>query len=242
MNLCIDIGNTRVKIAVFDQLGHCVEQQVLNAFDIQTIDSLRTKWSIKKLILASTATLQKAWLSFLEEGVEQFIRLSDALSLPISNHYASPKTLGNDRLSVAVGAHHLFPQENILVVDTGTCITYDFVQAGGIYHGGAILPGIEMRFKSMAAFTDKLPQVEAKWPDSFIGNTTQTSMQSGVMNGVLHELRGFKAQYQQCFGELKLIITGGDASYFESQLKNEIFAEPKLVLIGLNKILEYNSK
>lgn len=242
MNLCIDIGNTRVKIAVFNTAGVCQLQQTLDAFSMGYLAELIDTYSVQKSMLASSGNMEAGWLDFLQQHIAQVFVLSCDLPLPIVNHYASPATLGNDRLSVAVAGHHLFPEDNVLVVDAGTCITYDFVQAGGFYKGGAILPGIQMRLRSMAEFTAKLPLVSAQLPESFVGNTTQASMQSGVMYGVLHELKGFVSQYQQQFGQLKLIITGGDAAYFESQLKNEIFAEPKLVLIGLNKILEYNSK
>ena len=242
MNLCIDIGNTRVKLAIFDSNRRCKKVFVQASFEVQFIDDLFDQWKITKVILSATGTLPNEWLFFLQQKDIKIIELNADVALPIINRYASPSTLGNDRLSVVVAAQDLFPKQHVLVVDAGTCITYDFVDAAGEYWGGAILPGIQMRFRSMAHFTAKLPEVKALKPASFIGDTTTHSLQSGVMYGVLHELNGFKAQYEQQFGQLKLIITGGDASYFESQLKNEIFAEPNLVLMGLNTILEYNSK
>ncbi len=242
MNLCIDIGNSTVKLAVFDANHQCLTKQVQSGFSTAPLDRLLDEWNIAKVILSATAEPPQLWWDVLQRQKRLVLRLSATLPVPLINRYKSPTTLGNDRLAVAVAAHHLYPKQQVLVVDAGTCITYDFVEAGGTYWGGAILPGIRMRFKSMASFTAKLPDVAASKPASFIGDNTVHSMQSGVMYGVLHELKGFKAQYEQQFGQLKLIITGGDASYFESQLKNEIFAEPNLVLLGLNTILEYNSK
>lgn len=240
MNLCIDVGNTRVKLAVFDANGYLVDCQVVPDLTIKVLSELLPKYSFKQAILSSVRSDHQTARTWLLEHLEQLIWLDQALPLPVQNDYKTPQTLGKDRIAAVVGATVLFPQENVLVVDAGTCITYDFITKNAVYKGGSILPGIDMRFQGMAHFTAKLPLVSSTELDSFIGNTTETAMQTGVLFGVLHELRGFRNLYCQEFGDIKVIVTGGNASYFESQLKNEIFAHPNLVLIGLNKILDYN--
>jgi len=240
MNLCIDVGNTRVKLALFDVKSRLVTLQIVPNLTIEVLTELLLEYQIQYAILSSVRSEHQAVRAWLSEQLKQLVWLDKTLPLPVKNEYKTPKTLGKDRIAAVIGATVLFPDENVLVVDAGTCITYDLVSQNAVYKGGNILPGIDMRFQAMAHFTAKLPLVESSEMESFIGNTTETSMQTGVLFGVLHELRGFRALYSQEFGNIKVIITGGNASYFESQLKNEIFAHPNLVLIGLNKILDYN--
>jgi type III pantothenate kinase len=240
MNLCIDVGNTRVKLAIFDSKGILLELQVYDNLDRSILQSIIKKFACTNAIISSVRGNHTGEQLFLKQKVTNLYCLTADLPVPIQNRYKTPQTLGKDRLAAIVGATVLIPNQNILVVDAGTCITYDFITKRSEYLGGSILPGIVMRFKSMAHFTAKLPLIEKEELDSFIGTTTKTSMQTGVMQGVLHELIGFKMQYQEKFGNINVIVTGGDASYFESQLKNEIFAQPNLVLVGLNRILDYN--
>jgi type III pantothenate kinase len=242
MNLCIDIGNSFVKLAVFNAEAVLLSSIRFPDVDIEQFATLINDYKVQQAILSSVRTDNKALIVLLRNYLKKVIVLSSEIAIPVSNSYKTPETLGNDRLAVVVAATVLFPQENVLIVDAGTCITYDFITENNEYLGGSILPGIDMRFKSMAEFTAKLPLADKEVLDSFVGNSTLTSLQTGVMHGVLHEIKGFKEQYQQQFGNIRLIVTGGDASYFESQLKNEIFAEPNLVLIGLNRILNYNTK
>ncbi len=239
-NLCIDVGNTRVKLAVFDEKDQLLDVQVLEDLDTHVLGKIIHQFNCQNAIISSVRAENEKARAFLTQKVQQLFFLTAELPLPIQNDYKSPKTLGKDRLAAIVGATVLMPRENVLVLDAGTCITYDFITKEGRYLGGSILPGIVMRFKSMAQFTAKLPLVEPAELENFIGTNTKTSLQTGVMYGVLHELRGFKRQYQEEFGNINVIVTGGDASYFESQLKNEIFAQPNLVPIGLNRILNYN--
>ena len=147
------------------------------------------------------------------------------------------KLLSRERNRPLMHTPTLRVASTVLVVDAGTCITYDFMTADKTYHGGSILPGIDMRFEALSLLTAKLPKLEKTTLDDFIGKSTATSIQTGVQIGVLHELKGFITQYEAKYGDLQLVLTGGDAPYFESQLKNEIFVEPNLVPIGLNYIL-----
>lgn len=166
--------------------------------------------------------------------------MSPNLSLPFKSEYATPETLGADRIAAVAGASKLFPGENVLAIDLGTCITYDFITMQNIYKGGAISPGINMRFKAMKHFTARLPKLPV--PDNLpdiTGDSTRSCMESGVLNGVSFEIEGMVAAYKK-FGEIKIILTGGDAFIFEKKFKEYIFAAPDLVLIGLNVILQHN--
>jgi type III pantothenate kinase len=162
------------------------------------------------------------------------------LPVPVTNGYATPETLGMDRLAAVVGATALHPGRPCLVVDLGTCITYDLVDAAGYYHGGGISPGLRMRFRAMHTFTARLPLIEPEPHAALIGTSTRTAMQSGVVNGLVAELEGMMSRYGAQFPPLTTILCGGDALFFETQLKGIIFVVPELVLLGLNRILLYN--
>ncbi|MFK7796975.1 MAG: type III pantothenate kinase [Aureispira sp.] len=239
MNVCLDIGNTQLKIGYYQEQGLLEEVQVVPDWQLANLEQKLKEKNIKRAIISSVQQEDKALLQYLKEQLEQVHVLSTKLSLPIVIDYATPTTLGNDRLAVAVAAAQLYPQQNVLVVDAGTCITYDFVTAAGHYLGGSILPGIDMRFRAMHEFTAKLPQANYTTLSTFVGNSTETSLQTGVLYGVLHELEGFAAQYRQQFGSIIVLVTGGSLPHFESQLKSKIFAQPNLVLDGLNAILQY---
>jgi type III pantothenate kinase len=241
MNLCIDIGNTRIKFAIFDQENKMVALELANDWDITLLSGLLKQFPIQAAIISSVRDEDIALRTFLQKHLKTVLNLNSDTALPIHNQYQTPKTLGKDRIAAVVGALRLYPNRNLLVLDAGTCITYDFVDTHQNYWGGSILPGINMRLQSMHHFTAKLPLLEPTLPNNFVGDTTATAMLTGVFYGVLHELNGFRKQYSAKYGAIQVVITGGDSSYFESQLKNEIFAQPNLVLIGLNHILHYNS-
>lgn len=240
MNLCIDIGNTRAKMAVFNAEGSLVKLIVREEVSSTKLDKVLQKYQIKHAILSSTRKKNSKLKRLLESKVELFLDLSPKTAIPISNLYQSPETLGKDRLAAAIGAAAIFPESNILIADAGTCITYDFINASGQYIGGSILPGIDMRFKALNHFTERLPIAPRDLPESYIGDTTISSIQTGVLLGVVYEMQGFINKYRELHPDLRVLITGGDASYFESQLENQIFAVPNLVLTGLNQILTYN--
>lgn len=240
MNLCIDIGNTRIKFAIFHENGQLINLQWQKDWDTNLVQQITNNFAIKAAIISSVRGEQEGLVKLLQSTVPVVIVLDSQLPLPIHNQYKTPHTLGKDRLAAVVGALALYPNTNLLVVDAGTCITYDFLDRDRNYWGGSILPGIKMRLDSMAHFTSKLPLLSPSAPIDFVGNTTEAAMQTGVFYGVLHELKGFEKQYSAKYGAIQVVITGGDSTYFESQLKNEIFAQPNLVLIGLNHILHYN--
>jgi len=172
-----------------------------------------------------------------------FLELTTGTPLPIRLKYTTPETLGKDRVAAAVGAFHLFPKENCLVVDAGTCLTLDVVSAEGEFLGGNISPGIEMRLKAMHHFTAKLPLVEkVETLGDWLGDSTKNAMLNGAELGALLEVEGFIGWCQVKFPSLRVVLTGGDADFFVKHTKTKIFAHQNLVLIGLNQILQHNAK
>ncbi|MCP4443246.1 MAG: type III pantothenate kinase [Aureispira sp.] len=242
MRLCIDIGNTRVKLALFSKKGKLKKLLLEKEVTIRRLEKVLKKYRVKHAILSSVRKENKRIQKFLTEQLDTFVVLDSKTNIPVVNLYQTPDTLGRDRIAAIVGAWARYPNENVLVMDAGTCITYDFVTNTGRYLGGSILPGIEMRLHALPLLTANLPLVKIGPLSSFIGDSTETSIRTGVQCGVLFETAGFILEYQERFKQIRVVITGGDTSFFESQLKNEIFAEPNLVLIGLNQILEYNVK
>ena len=163
--------------------------------------------------------------------------------IPLTNLYQSASTLGSDRLAASVGAYFLYPNANVLVIDAGTCIKYNFTNSKNEYLGGGISPGIRMKLKALQTFTSKLPLVEANFSyNELVGNNTQNSILSGVLNGSVAEIDGIISQYKLQFTDIICILTGGDSEYLAKRLKNSIFAHQNLVIKGLNDILNYNSE
>jgi type III pantothenate kinase len=181
-------------------------------------------------------------ITFLKNQSFYFHELTESTPIPVKNLYKTPSSLGKDRIALAVGGAMIYKNKNILIIDVGTCITYDFVNDKNEYLGGGISPGIDMRLKSLHQFTAKLPLVEKKEMYSLIGNDTHSSILSGVLNGATEEVKGIIQLYQQQFNELNVILTGGDYIYFATLLKNTIFADQYFLLKGLNQILEYVKK
>ncbi|MCK5782728.1 MAG: type III pantothenate kinase [Flavobacteriales bacterium] len=183
------------------------------------------------------------------DGLEDFlnskffnITLTSSTKLPITIDYDSPETLGVDRRALAVAANSLNPNANSLVIDMGSCITYDVVKKGACYLGGAISPGMNMRFKAMHNFTESLPLVIFKETNSIIAKDTESSLINGVVFGISSEIDGYIDSLREQFGEISVFISGGDHAFFVDKLKNSIFADQKIIMKGLNIILDYNFK
>lgn len=238
MNLIIDIGNTRSKIGLFDG-DQLQEKWVRKKLTIPALSRFCEKNNVQHVALSSTAEVPEEVEAYLKKTFK-YLRLSHKTPLPIVNLYRTPKTLGRDRLAGVVGALQQFPGKNCLVVDAGTCITYDFLDADTNYHGGGISPGIAMRLKAMNAFTAKLPLVKQKKEPVLLGFSTHSSLQSGGQWGAVMEVEGFIRRYRADFGKINVVLTGGDADFFANHLKTKIFVNSNLVLCGLNKILTYN--
>lgn len=239
MNLCIDIGNTRVKLAFFSEEGLLQKVYVWDKMKWKKLEAKIEEYRVERAIISSVRRKNKKWLHRLAQWVNVVV-LKAKTPLPIGNAYHSPKTLGRDRLAAVVGAHHLYPDEDILVIDAGTCITYDYLSAAGVYEGGSISAGLNLRYRALYDFTARLPLLQKEPLKGLTGKDTVSSIQTGVQQGLVFEMEGFIQAYSAQCPTLRVVLTGGDAAYFESQLKSQIFAHPYLVLIGLNKILNYN--
>lgn len=242
MNLVIDLGNTRAKVALFKD--RTLFQQFLfdTRFSLNDLQKIaKENPEIKSAILSSVVNHSKEISNYLSNHTH-YIPFDTNTKLPISNKYKTPETLGKDRLAGVIGAWSLFKKHHVLVIDAGTCIKTDILTATKEYLGGSISPGINMRLKALNYYTDKLPIVS---PDknyhSLTGTNTEESILSGVQKGVLFELNGFINKYSEQYPNLKVVLTGGDSTFFELELKNHIFACPELVLIGLNEILLFNA-
>lgn len=236
--LIIDLGNTKAKAAIY--VGH--ELQEVKSYDTTAPDQLLKPYlestDIQACIISSVSIPTAPFRELLSDV--QVVEFSPSTPLPIINHYHSPSTLGADRLAVAVAANGLYPGKDVLIIDAGTAITYDFINKNGEYQGGGITAGVHMRFKALNAFTGRLPLVEARFPDFLIGRNSEESILTGVMNGIRAEIDGIIEEYKLLYPGITTLFTGGGMFYFEKNLKNNIFAFPNLVLTGLNLILEYN--
>jgi type III pantothenate kinase len=230
-NLAIDLGNTRAKIAFFEE-NTLVETK--KGILIEELAELIKNHQGGLIVSSVTKTAEE--LALLFGNFKDALILSSNTPLPIQKNYDTPQTLGSDRLAAAVGANFLFPSENCLIIDMGTAIKYDYVSKAGVFEGGVISPGLRIRFEALHTFTKRLPLIEAEGIPDLIGKSTKTCIQSGVVNGIIHEANGFIAEYQQ-LGDCKVILSGGDANFFEMSLKKPTFVVSDIVLIGLNQIL-----
>ncbi|GAA4289877.1 type III pantothenate kinase [Aestuariibaculum suncheonense] len=241
MNLVIDVGNTLVKLAVFSE-NKLIEKQTVELSNIiEAIKGLKAVYkSIKQAIVSSVGKLDDKTLEEIKNLFSLFV-VDANTRLPFINKYQTPKTLGVDRIGLVCAAVNQFPKTNTLIIDAGTCITYDFVTSSEEYLGGAISPGLRMRYKALNNLTAKLPLLDTEMPESIIGDSTITSIHSGVVYGVLKEMEGIILNYQEKYSDLTVILTGGDCNFLSKQLKSTIFVNLNFLLEGLNQILQFNS-
>jgi len=236
MNLVIDYGNSSAKVGIFED--HTLHEKFVFA-DAEELKKFLGSSKAENFIISSVSQDPAEVSSWAVNPERKFV-LHHTLPLPITNKYGTPSTLGVDRIAGVCGAQQMFPGKNCLVVDAGTCITYDLLDSSGSFLGGGISPGLSMRFQAVHTFTKKLPLVAPTDRIGLIGKTTEECIQSGVINGLIEELNGIIYQYQHKFPDLRVIFCGGDVHFFENKLKASIFAVPELVLSGLNSILIYN--
>jgi len=239
--LIIDAGNTRIKVVVFEGDNiflKCVFEEI-NYFE--KIKKIFSENEISKIILASVGKLGKDLENLLKE-FQNVLVLTHETHVPFVNLYKSPRTLGVDRIALVSAAAMQYPNKNVLVIDAGTCVTFDFKNSKEAYIGGAISPGLKMRYNALNAFTEKLPQLSLTDTEELIGFDTETSMHSGVVNGLVCEMEGVIHRYRSKFSDLTIVLTGGDAYYLSKRFKNSIFANPNFLVEGLNAILIYNTK
>jgi type III pantothenate kinase len=242
MILVIDVGNTQVKAAVFEQntmLYKAIIPYSEGKNEVKKILKIFKK--IKNIAVASVGKLDNEdFLPLNDEVKVHFISIES--KFPFQNLYATPNTLGIDRMILASGAVLQFPNKNRLVIDAGTCITYDFIDENNNYLGGAISPGIRLRYESLHNYTAKLPLLQKEIPKSIIGNSTIQSIHSGVINGIIMEINGFNNTVLQQNDNFIIILTGGDAEFLAERLKNTIFANPNFLLESLNQTFQFNQQ
>jgi len=235
LNLVIDIGNTRVKAALFNN-KELVETKWFNS-PAEILNDLAFVKQANRAIIGSVVNESEHFLEKLNSILPAHIFTAGS-KIPLKNLYRSASTLGSDRLAASVGAFALYPNSDVLVIDAGTCIKYNFTNSLNEYLGGGISPGLTMRFKALHEFTGKLPLVEFDANYSgLIGDTTQHSILSGVITGSTAEIDGTISLYQAQYPNVICVITGGDAGHLAKRLKSSIFARQNLVLKGLNHIL-----
>lgn len=239
LNLVIDIGNTLIKVAIFNH-GELMLNFSTNDFQVRHLDILKADHpNLEKVIVSTVRERDSELMDHLHELFNQVVELDHTTPLPLLNEYETPETLGKDRIAAAVGANWLFPEEDLLVIDAGTAITYEFISKKNQYLGGFITPGIRMRLKALHTFTRKLPLLEPDILHEFSGLNTFESILGGIRYGLEGETEGIINYFKSQHPKFKIILTGGDTNYFEKIVKNYNFVTLELTLIGLNRILEF---
>jgi len=240
LNLVIDIGNSVSKGAVFDRQSciYMLTRDNIRKTDIEAL--LRDYPDINRSIISSVRKEEPFFTNLLRDKGVGVLRLDHQTPLPIRNHYRTKETLGYDRIAAAVEANARFPGQDIMIIDLGTAITIDFISSEKKFLGGNISPGLLMRFRSLHEFTGRLPQVEPADFDTLLGDDTESAIRAGVQNGIIFELDGYINAQKKRYPRLKVLMTGGDAVFFDKKLKNSIFVDLNLNLFGLHRILEYN--
>ena len=241
MNLIIDVGNTRVKVALFE--GDTIYS--LDSFDLRSLLSqlqeICNLHAVERAIISTVANIEANDLDEIKKMFPTIV-LNHQTKVPFTNNYATKNTLGVDRIALAAAAVKNYPDKNVLVIDAGTCITADFVTSEGVFLGGTISPGILMRYRALHHFTDKLPELQRIENVRLVGDSTENSIHSGVINGVVYEIKGIIEEHKLIYDKITVVLTGGDAIFLAKRFKSSIFANPIFLMEGLNYILTQNSK
>jgi type III pantothenate kinase len=238
MYLCIDAGNTRTKAVVYDAAGRTLESIIAEENNIVPILELISRQGIEHVIVSTTG--QRDW-QLSDLGIKgKNIELSHETPLPIQLIYTTPTTLGRDRIAAACGANALYPGKNCIVISAGTCMTTDIILGTGLYLGGNIAPGLRMRLQSMHEYTARLPLIEPGWPENNFGDSTEHALQNGACLGMVMEIEGIFQRAKNAFGEVLIVMTGGDADFLAERLESQIFVAPELATQGLFQILALN--
>ncbi|GGX22765.1 type III pantothenate kinase [Aquimarina muelleri] len=241
MNLVIDVGNTFTKLGVFEG-SEIVYKKIIKQENFRdTIQKIREEYpDIKNAIISSVSNLQDSYIKYIQLSFDTLV-LDHLVKMPFKNLYDTPSTLGIDRLALVAAAVDQFSGKDVLIIDAGTCVTYDFKNKKEEYFGGAISPGIRLRYSSLHSFTARLPLLQLTVPKNHIGKSTEEAIHSGVVFGILHEIDGVITEYCNIYPDLTVILTGGDAHFLSKRLKNSIFATSNFLLEGLNHILAFNN-
>jgi type III pantothenate kinase len=240
LNLVVDIGNSRTKLAIFSK-KELVDSLTIDKLTISRLEEIKKTYpDIDRTILSSVSSANPQVAGYLKSEYSYFLELNYQTPVPIKNQYKTPYTLGLDRLAAAIGACELFPGKDLLVIDAGTAITFDLIENNGTFKGGNISPGLRSRFRALHEFTKNLPLIGEAEEYPVIGQTTEEAIRAGVINGMVFEIDGTISLFSENRPDLQPVLTGGDALFFERRLKNAIFVKFEITLIGLNRILEYN--
>ena len=239
-NIAIDLGNSSAKLYVYDGLEQ-VAMRRCDTAECPVIDALVAEYGVQNAIISSVRGDDAEIIAHVNACVPgKVLMLNSETPLPISVGYATPATLGGDRVAVAVGAFAQSPGKNLLVIDLGTALTMDVVDAQGCYLGGNISPGLTTRFRALHDYTGKLPLVSADGDSPMVGSDTATAIRSGVVRGMAYEINGYIEEISAKMQGIELFITGGDAKYLAKWIKSRIFEDQNLLARGLNTILLYN--
>jgi type III pantothenate kinase len=241
MNLVIDQGNTRCKLALFEQAGEPIRETDLPVLDQAGLQAFLDGDKPDAAILSTVKHVDQTVIDAVKARVGHFVHFDASTPQPLRIHYTTPETLGLDRLAAAVGAWSLKPAHNLLIIDMGTAITYDLVTADGTYRGGNIAPGLRLRLEALHEKTGSLPKVEPDVPFEAFGTDTTSAIRAGVMQGIVYELHGYFRDLKTAYPDLFAFLTGGDRFYFAESVKSDIFVCKNLVLTGLNAILNYHA-
>ncbi len=248
MNLCIDQGNSRTKVALMTDEGKMINHFIYKQFSSADVERLFDLYDISDSIISSVVNIEAAVVNTLHRRSQHFVLFDHNTPVPIVNRYDTPQTLGQDRLAAAVGAESLCPDENLLIIDAGSAITYDFVSDKGEYMGGNIAPGLKMRLTMLQRMTKKLPLVEVEEHEliPLFGKNTRDAIAAGVIRGIAYEVKGYMRTLSEKVPHFQTFLTGGNAPYILNNVrtsrteKRDIRVEKNLVLIGLNTILIFN--
>jgi len=243
MNLIIDIGNTQIKLVVFDNKNQLLDLTYSSHKSVlDEIKKQHDKYNFSAAILSEVGKNIAGLKEFLTTLNIPLINISSSMYLPFEIAYQTPATLGADRLALVAGALYHQKNKNQLIIDAGTCITYDFIDKNNVYHGGSISPGLQLRFQSLNDYTANLPLISAKDEKiDWIGKDTKSSIKSGVIWGLIHEIEGFSVKYNLKYPDLTVYLTGGDQKLLDRYIKNKIFVNSKFLLWeGMNYLLNIN--
>jgi type III pantothenate kinase len=242
MNLIFDIGNTSTKMAVYDGVDKKTSLRTKH-FSCERLNEIFSPYleKIDKAIVSTVRDTPEFIIDLATHGIPYVQVMSHKTKLPFINEYKTPETLGSDRIAAVAGAYYMYPGRNVLVIDAGSAVTYDFL-AGKNYKGGNISPGLSMRFRALHRFTGKLPLGSTLEKYDSPGRNTLDAITAGVINGLIYEINEYIRSFQEKNIDFMVVLTGGDSGYLKERLGYKVNYQPDLVLSGLNHILEYNAK
>ncbi len=240
MNLALDIGNSFLKAGIFKN-NNLINYYEFNREYYSNIKSILDKTPITHSIASNVSESNNKLIELLSNKTN-LIKFNSSLKVPFKNCYQTKNTLGKDRIALVSNASKEYPKENVLLIDLGSCITFDFLNSKNEYLGGSISPGLSMRYKSLNRYTANLPLINPKEIDYFIGRNTEDSIHSGIINGIVGELNSAIDKYKSQFKEIRIILTGGDSKFLFNRIKNSIFANSNFLILGLNFLIELNKK